>query len=312
MQSLTEATRVNLEQVLKNEMVLIDASIKGGSDFCWNTFKIKGYDEFNPKDIKFEIEFFQGFLNILKNPNIRIIPEVSQELERYRKIIEDHLSFYSRRHENYMNASKKRNHPGKMKTRARRYKGLSEKAELNKQLLKQLNNLGIYSQRLTNKRLLEIQNPRYELLSKMVCLISVKGKVKKDWGIRYGREARDPNRSNTDEKIISASYWQSLTTKIKPVIISSDSDLKGLLGITPRLMCSDRFSDYNQGFTISLLQRPPTLYWLNKDSPQQEVYKHTMDDLIYRYEKESIELEENQELMQELGCLWKRFSEMCN
>lgn len=168
MSVLIEPRQVSLEQVLENELVLLDGSIKGSSEFCWNTYEIKSYDEFNPEDIRLEIEFFQRFLNILKNPNTRVIPEVSQESEKYKEIVEDHLSFYSRRHKNYLNLSKKRKYYGKMKTRAKRYKGLSEKAELNKQLLEQLNELGMYSQRLTKRRLLEIQNPKYDLLTEMI------------------------------------------------------------------------------------------------------------------------------------------------
>jgi len=308
MSNLVKPEQVSLEQVLRSKLILLDGSANERSDFCHHTAHTGDYRELQKEELIAELKRVEQFSRILKNPRIKLSPGVFEELEGYKR----HISFLSEKLKESPFQLKLRKSRDFMCpcTRSEEYREEVKKAKSNKKLLDRLERKVISSQESARKKRLIIQDQKYTLLSDMICLISQAGDLKKDSSKSYGERPKNPNRSNTDERIVASSYWISLDAKTDPSIFTGDNDFKRLLGVTPRLMCSDQFSEDNRDFTISLLQRPPTLYWIKHNSSEPKIFSYTMRDLMSIHEKKAIELEGRPELMKELGCLWKRFSEV--
>lgn len=117
---------------------------------------------------------------------------------------------------------------------------------------------------------LDINDPRFDLLGKMVVLLSKRLGLKKDsqayWGLKKGKHYVP---FETDERLVGAALWLSVK-RIPSTIATRDGDFLELLDQTPRWIGAGRFMPYNQLFRTGFVRMAPILWLGYKTNPYKE------------------------------------------
>lgn len=257
----------------ENELVLVDSSIMGMSDFFQNCGRSgRNGVNLNTRTLRDEKEELRRFLEILNHRNVAIIPEIHDELR-------DYSACLNRKYASNFPSS------GYIKQFGRllgkdfcRPNYFSSKSSQNERLLSQMIKLSDEIDSRSNSVDLNIQDPRYSQLVDLICFLNSELKIK------GGGETH----SVTDEKLTAAAYFACLSEGIPSAILSADNHFSGLLNITYMVLTSDYFLPYNEELRRILYEKEPKLLFVRRDFPNQvEEFlvsrlspTHTMGDYV--------------------------------
>ena len=273
---------VSIEKILNSkEFVLVDTCMHHlpttKSDFCVDLFTVSCYESLELDKIQDQIEAYKEFIKMISHPSAVQIPEVTEELRKYSEIIGVKLGYlsekYSKNHKNTYSRSlsypKRRTH--------KKNKRISQWNTERKKELEELQKLSFSAYKLSKSKYPDfIENPRYNILVKMVKEISFTLNLKGCDFLKYDGSEKNPYLSDTDEKITAAIFMAAITGIRNPAVLTNDSDLLYLLGVIPKIIGAYDFSG-NESFREAIIHNPYQLYLPNYGKNKE--YKPALTDL---------------------------------
>lgn len=302
--------RISLQEMASKEhIVLIDACgyhnfADGREDFCK-----KIYDTDNRTGLGREITYCESrsiwdLTDILEQDNVFTIPEVVNEIRGKLKSINAKCHYFkgstkidrrARRKLNIVNHSKER--INELQHQVYSTIELAKKKDI--RWCKDLTDIPKYEQKF------------HEVLE-MIKLLDKAIGLKKDTGYFYGERERDMSgESDTDERIVAHAYCISMLSSKKPIVISGDTDLIRLMGVTPRLMGAEDLMPSNELFRRRLVENPFKLCFNDHIAPGN--YSLAIDGADgYDFNKifcvHCARKEKNEEMASDMKKLWENFN----
>ncbi len=264
---------ITLQEILaqENQIVFVDGSIGDRHDFCWDTYHAHRFEDFNLQRIQEETNEYEKLKRIIEAEGTTTIPEVSKEIRACAEIIGQKVSYHSRP---IIPAHKKRRNGNK----GNAHFSLSKNAVLNRDALMKMQETIFSTYCSFENNETKINDSRYKSIVDMVKMISQDIGLKKDKASEHGKPARDPNRSDTDERLAAAIFYFSLFDKRTPVLLTADTDFPRLLGIGIQLLGADDFRPYNKVFRKGLKGNRFKLY-----------FSHNGDNYDNRFQQRPLE-----------------------
>ncbi|MEM4271689.1 MAG: hypothetical protein QXD13_01205 [Candidatus Pacearchaeota archaeon] len=250
--------RVSLSEIAsENNIVLVDGCgcynfAEDRRGFCrkiYNTNKKTGIE----RDILACASMsISDLVNILEQGSVYTIPEVVQELRGMLEAIGSKCSFFN---ENTTFNRRQRRRANAVNNSRERLSALQQKAYSVIKLARSKDIRWCPDLR----EILEYEQ-KFDAILNMVKFLNEKIRLKRDTSVLYGEHKRDASReSDTDERLVAHAYCISMLSNKKPIILTGDTDLIRLLGVTPKLMGADNFVPDNEFFRKRLGENP---FWL--------------------------------------------------
>jgi len=259
---------ITLQEILaqENQIVFVDRSLGQRGDFSWDNYDNNRFEDFDLEQIKIEQQEYEKLRKIMRTGDTTTIPEVAQEIRTFAEIVGNQISYHSKPSST---AYKRRN--GNKRTNGR---CMSKRARINKEALIQLQETAFSAYQTFRDNETKINDFRYNGILEMVKTLSRMIGLKKDNGYEWGHNARDPNHSDTDERLTAAVFYHSLFDKRTPVLLTADKDFPRLLGIGIRLIGAECFRPDNRIFRKRLKKNRFKLFfyhdWDNYDGRFQQ------------------------------------------
>jgi len=288
---------INLETILNQEIVLVDTSFfHDSSNLAWNTYEDNFYNHIDINLINSYIEDLNQSLSILRNPNIRTIPQVTEEVKKLQNHIREKINDLKRKQPYSVTRHTKK---GERKDYQRINKVKSKIAFLQDRVFKTIN--------LLKKSELDFKDKRYKLLSEMVFLISKSIRLKKDCSYREGEKLKDPYDSDTDEKLTAALFYLSIFSGTSASLLTRDTDFVSLIRVIPPIIGAYSLPQPSNKLRIALQTNPATIYL--RRSNTYEKYEKMTDTLSIIYPQfpkiHKLNYQQNKEVQKKLKELWE-------
>lgn len=299
--------RISLDEILKEEnLVLVDGcgghNYNGkGESFGVRLFEINSKTGIERDDIANMAHTLRDLREILDNPNVYTVPGVTNELRRLLEIIGEKCKYFSEK-------------VGGLSRRTKRY---FEICNNSLERLSQLQEEAYSTCKLAKSRDirwckdLSVRSHQFDSILEMIKLIDRAIGLKRDTAFMYGSHREDMSRkSDTDETLIGYLYCVSMFSDKKPVVLTADTDLIRLAGVTPGMMGAETFTPNNELFRKRLGENP---FWLcfNENEKHGE-YLVAVDSADSEFDKafyvNNASPEKNAELICEMRKLWGAFN----
>jgi len=253
---------ITLEEVLKEkDIVLVDGSTNGHSNFYWYLGGIDKPIQIDLSRVEEEIFRVNQFSELLLKPNVRTIPQVTEELSCLKDMVEKNKKhiFYKAR----VNCEEERLKLDELSEAIFRMTSYSKGREISK----------------TEAGVL---NGNLEKLFEIVSILSEELHLKRDSNLKYGRShPKDWKDKKTDEYLVAFAYSLMLQNK-KSAILTGDTDLIRLMGVCTKIIGCEEFLPTNQVFRESVLKNSYGVYFRTVDQKT--------NDLFLEYYQQSIDL----------------------
>jgi len=330
-----EMNPLDLEEVLdSNELIFVDCSVSESVTFFQDIYNHRDFQSFDPQFIIAEKEKQKDLLDIIKHPNAVTISDITEEIKNYHRILGEKISFFLRRDkpknlkrkkkknlsEEYNDVNGKRNSRCKRRDRRKSFKEkkisknfrdddhLEYPKIVSENLLKELHSLSFLISQTFRRKEVSTNHPQYNALLKMTKLISREMNLKEDTAHLFGNKYKDPYSSDTDEKLVTALYLQSLSQDKQPSLLTRDKDFLRLLGVVSRIIGQEDFYLHNKDFRETLRTNPIKLYL-----PCNRGRYLALDSSTLEFRPEfalpNILQERYFEVSQELRDLWQEFTD---
>jgi len=285
-----------IEILNSNQIVFLDTSAKGGPSYNKRGFlsilrSCQRYDYIDSDLIAEESEAIENFMLALQHPSSKTIKQVTNEIKFFQDRIKKEIHRLSRQ-------------------KLKKTKGRENQQALNELYQK----VRLVSSTSKTKEW-NTQDPRYDLLSKMIILLNQELGLKKDTSALYCLRNGKQNSSETDERLVAASYYCSLT-RCRPAVITGDGDFVNLFAASYPLLGSDVFLPYNSSFRCSVKAHFPKLYELNYELNYKLNYRkinikshnNSFPDSFLLFTNSSVSDETREKILR----LWEGFNQTSN
>jgi len=292
------------QDIPQDGIVLLDGSARSElkTNFAWDTYNSSSFSSLDLSLLRAEISELETIRQIISQPNIWTIPQVTAEfyglLEHInqkirclslKKIKNKRTKVYLQEHEGHKDYLEEVQHKAWRTYQALKSKEIQKNPELN-----------------INKNSLDI-------LIDMVVLVSQNLKLKNQTGYYYGRgDSNKPEGGrDTDERLVATLLYLSMFHDQKPSILTGDGDLLNLLGVVPKFLGAIHFYPDNKRFARTVArQNAPRAYFLDGDI--NLVSEGSVSLNHYPPNPSRLHSYKREQMMKELGRLWWGFSDSLN
>ena len=88
---------VSLQEIVdEKKLIIVDGSIKETSSFLWNIYGIKSFGDLDLESIDSEIDYMENFLELIRIPELKTIPGVTNEIKAYLDGVITKISYLSK------------------------------------------------------------------------------------------------------------------------------------------------------------------------------------------------------------------------
>lgn len=290
---LAERREVSLEEIFaEGNIILVDGSITGkGHGICKEIYKAKRYSHINSGIIADALFGISHLHEILSRQNAFTLEKVSDEIE--------YLVRYLGEKRAYLDKKDKRS--------IKYYQESSQKESL-----KNLHNESFRTLKLARSKNIRkaflIDNEKCGKLVEMIKMLDMAIGLKKDVSYEvYGEHDSDRSHDkDTDEWLVATSFFLSMYTDKKPVLVTSDTDFPRIMGVIPKLIGSTRFLPFNSRFTEALKENPVRLYFRDEKGYKSSINTRELD-YCFNPIVNNVSPNENQIIMTKIDKLWQEF-----
>ena len=294
--------QVSLEDVFSdNDIVFVDGSAFSHTDLPREIYDKGSFCYIDNNSLKFEMSRINYALEIMNNINTRVTPEVVKEIWEYGRILGDTIS-------NISNKDRGRDYRYHKKKHIPKRKMINnESSTHNKELLEDLQKNAYSLFQMCSRKKFEIKDNKFDFMLEMIKLLDQKIGLQRDFSYNYGEHDLPRTNFDTDDKLVASLYWKSLFTNEKSSILTGDSDIERILGVSSRLLGSEFFLPYNELFRDKLNFNPCKLYFSYEECLFEKNFSpyHYDKDFLIR----KISYGENIKVRESIKSLWIKFSD---
>lgn len=297
---------MDLSQILDSDStVIIDNCTLGGTNepgktLLYRLFDCQDYTQMDALRLNKESMQLSSCIELVSRDNVCTIPEVAAEFYEYLRIVSDKLSFIER-----IRRGGVRN---KGHTDYKRAHKDSSRAESSGSHLREIQEKAFCLYQQLRRKTIRIPRSA-DYLTEMIKLIDRAQVLKRDTYKKYGNvKVLEEPRSDTDERLITALYWQAMFSNSPPVLFTADSDNIRLLIVSTRLLASDDFHPYNSFYKKRILENPFRLIFFYNGEPT-EPFKLSELRHVPRFNLSKVSQQESREIRDRIYDLFQSFYE---
>jgi hypothetical protein len=257
----------NLKHILDSKkLILVDGSIKAGSNLCWKMYDTCRYHHLDADEIIEATLNAAELEEILLHENTYTINSVTEEIKEFERILGDKLV-------NLTQGIKLKSSKERAKRKQKGEKGRQALSELQERIysIRRLAQSSEIDKFPEFKDISNFENSRFDYLLRMVKLVAKEANLKKDYSFAMGEHKADNSQeSDTDERLATTIYQLCLAGKT-PCLLAQDSDFIRLLRAGTNLICSDSFFPYNKELRDKLVEHPFEFYYRDLESEEYDL-----------------------------------------
>jgi len=311
--------RRSLEEITETHpQVLVDGIRSYTSeDFVWGLYQGCALNSpLTLPSIEREINSLTRFARLLGFPNVRTLPEFSQEVEDYKITIQQRKATFAEKllqmnpnpGSSCPRRANKKSRDRKNGERNAKRNGFSRKNTENPyfRLLEELEEKACIAYEVCKRKELAT-SPQQQILTEMIVLLNrTIGLKQETYKSSVGNRG-----SNADEKLAAELMLGMLKPENAVCMITGDEQFPRLIRTAMQVLTSDDFLPYNQGFRQALLENPYKIFVRDFETPflyrQFEGIPKNFEFRPFRIRK--VGEEENRRIRETFQNLWRRFSE---
>ena len=309
---------VTLEEALASvDVALIDGNLEIGErvEGYSSIYHAKSYSELDKRLLLRWLKSLRNQRILINHPKVFTVNQVSEETAELIRLIQDDKIDYLDNHN--VHGSRRRAKGKWKKSRRRTVQKARENADENRELLREVQNETYeLSRKMKSKSIFQI--PRYSLLKRkheylteMVTKISQLIHLKRDICFMDGLKSHPHDRSeesDTDERLAAALLYLNMASNKSHTLITRDTNLITLIGVTPRLIGADDFLPFNKAFRNSLQSNPPRIYFEDIEGYEQGDFRFEDEDYKKPFKLKHTGFNEENRAKAEIHTLWKKFN----